>query len=316
LTEALRAAVASESANTDFWPAQSLAQWQANPDDAFKSWLAGQRVVGTRPLREATCDTYEAMFSAWLQYLKGRDLELLEATSQDAEMFFSLKELEPVSRRRYLQLLDKVYRHLRRAGWEPPNPLLGELKKERVLEVPLPEGLTTEAQDRLIAFLRELPDWKGARDRGMAALLLGAGLRSNELVHLPVEDLPQGAGVTWRIRVRPQTVHREHETLVLPDGPWRTWLREWSAERIRRQIPGEWACPASLRGKDFTPSGLFRRIAGWFDGAGVVAGRQGAGILRNTFARSALSCGRYSAHEVQEFLGHEDVRATTRHVSS
>jgi site-specific recombinase XerD len=316
LTEAQRAPVASQSVNFELFALdESLAAWQYAPEKTFLEWLARRRVVSVRQYRDSSRETYAAMFATWVRYLQERDMSVLEATYRDAHAFFSDPErrLEPGSRRRYLQLLSKVYIDLREMGWNRPNPLVPELKKERVLDVALPDGLDEPAQTRLVEMLRTAPGWKGARDRGMAALLLGAGLRTNELVNLPLEDFPQGRVHDYRIRVQPHTVHREHVTLVLPDGPWRAWVHEWSAERVRRQIPGTLACPATLGGTGYSPSGLFRRISGWFDAAGVVASRQGAGILRNTFARSALACGRYSTEEVQEFLGHEDSRITLRH---
>ncbi|MBK3780317.1 tyrosine-type recombinase/integrase [Paraburkholderia aspalathi] len=236
-------------------------------------------------------------------------MTLLEATSQDASAFFSGLAFEPVSRRRYLQLLDKVYRQLQESGWEHANPLRLELLKERMLEVPLPAGLDEEAEAQLVRVLKDIEGWKGARDRAMAALLLGAGLRTNELVSLERSAL----GEAYRVRVEPMGVHRSHTTLVMPEGPWRGWLRDWGIERIRREIPGKLLCPATLKGTAYSPSGLFRRVAGWFEDAAVKAERQGAGILRNTFARNALNCGRYTPEEVQEFLGHEELRATTRH---
>jgi site-specific recombinase XerD len=294
----------------DFWPAQSLDAWQRAPSDTFLTWLAGQR-VGARQFRESSCETYSAMFATWLRHLESRKLTLLEATSDDATTFFEKHALEPVSRRRYLQLLDKVYRHLRHSGWAPANPLLPELKQERALDTQLPVGLDEPSQVALIRMLTEMDGWKGVRDRGMAALLLGAGLRTNELVALPVSAL----GEAFKVRVEPAGVHRAHTTLILPEGPWRGWVREWGIERIRRAIPGPLFCPATLKGNGYSPSGLFRRVSSWFELANVNAERNGAGILRNTFARKALMCGRYTTEEVQEFLGHEELRATARHMS-
>ncbi|WP_241244691.1 tyrosine-type recombinase/integrase [Burkholderia ambifaria] len=306
---ATRAAVATVAPTPDFWPAQSLHAWERSPAETFLSWLAGQR-VGSRQFRETSCETYAAMFAAWMRHLENHSLSLLEATQQDANDFFSLHALEPVSRRRYLQLLDKVYRQLRQVGWDRANPLREELKKERPLEVPLPVGLEAGDQAALVAALTDLTGWKGVRDRAVCALLLGAGLRANELIALPVDAVSE----TFRVRVEPQGVHASHTTLVVPDGPWRGWLRAWNEERARRVIPGVWLCPATLGGTPYSPSGLFRRLAVWFESAGINAPRQGAGILRNTFAKNALICGRYTAEEVQEFLGHEELRATTRHL--
>ncbi|MEX3983952.1 tyrosine-type recombinase/integrase [Paraburkholderia sp. EG287A] len=310
MQDAPRAETSHPAPVEDFWPANSLDAWQRAPAQTFLSWLASQE-VGSRQYRESSCEVYCAMFATWVRHLDDRQMTLLEATDRDAAAFFSEHALEPVTRRRYLQLLDKVYRQLRQAGWPRPNPLIPELKQERAIDVPLPPGLNDADQAALVRLLADLEGWKGARDRAMAALLLGAGLRTNELVALPQSAL----GEASHVRVEPQGVHRAHTTLVLPDGPWRGWLREWGIERIRSDIPGTLLCPATLKGTAYSPSGLFRRVGTWFDEAKVKADRQGAGILRNTFARNALTCGRYTLAEVKEFLGHEEIRATARHLS-
>lgn len=298
-------------ANIDFWPARSLDSWRLQPEETFLAWLSQQRVVGMRQMRESSVETYKAMFSAWIQHLQKLQLNMLEATDKEATSFFQVHKVEPVTRRRYLQLLDKVYRNLRSAGWEQSSPVHRELLKERELEIALPVGLEEADQAALADHLEGLSGWKGARDRGMAALLLGAGLRANELADLSLEALTD----SFRLHIEPVGVHRAHTTLVLPDGPWRAWLRAWLDERALRGIPGRLLCPATLGGSGYSPSGLFRRVSDWFEKAGVKTKKQGPSILRNTFARCALTCGRYTPLEVQEFLGHEELRATSRHMS-
>lgn len=293
----------------DLWPANSLSAWKAEPMAAFSDWLARQAVLASQ-LRESSCETYTSMFHTWLVFLTSRRMHLLEASAPDATEFFSKhKSLVPISRRRYLQLLDRVYVHLRTLGWERDNPLSVELAKERELEIALPPGLTDEEQGALLAVLERMPAWKGARDRALIALLLGAGLRANEVVGLTADKV----GPDYSIRVVPTTVHAEHVTLILPEGRWREWYESWLSERRRLEIPGSWLTPATLGGRPYSPSGLFRRTSSWFDAANLSPKQRGPHILRNTFGRNALACGRYSLEEVQQFLGHAELRATARY---
>ncbi|HJV26011.1 MAG TPA: site-specific integrase [Aromatoleum sp.] len=296
----------------DLWPANSLSAWQNEPTAAFSEWLARQAVVANQ-LRESSCETYSSMFHTWLVFLTSRRMHLLEASAAEASEFFSKhKSLVPVSRRRYLQLLDRVYVHLGTLGWERDNPLSVELAKERELEIALPPGLTDEEQAALLAVLEYMPSWKGARDRALIALLLGAGLRANEVVGLTTDKMRPD----YSIRVIPATVHAEHVTLMLPDGRWREWYESWLTERRRLEIAGEWVTPATLSGRPYSPSGLFRRTSTWFDAANLNPKQRGPHILRNTFGRNALACGRYSLEEVQQFLGHAELRATARYGQS
>lgn len=307
----LLAEIARPARNADFWPASHLASWRSAPLDCFSNWLAQWRILGVRQFRPSSRETYTAMFSWWMAHLSAKGLDLLEATPADAASFFAAAQLEPVSRRRYLQLLDRVYRHLHTIGWEGAHPLREELARERELDIALPPGLDEWQLERLVDNLAELPGWKGERDRAMAALLAGAGLRTHELIALPVSALDD----SFELRVHPLSVHRPHTTLVLPDGPWRTWLQQWLATRQAMALPGVLLCPATRKGTAYSPSGLFRRVSAWLADFKDLP-QSGPNLLRNTFARQALRCGRYTPEQVQEFLGHEAFRATSRHLAA
>jgi integrase len=296
------------------FPANSLSAWTRDPKETFQAWLAEYRVTGPRQFRESSRETYTSMFAWWLSSLAAKGLGLLEATPQDATEFFAASEFEPLTRRRYLLLLNKVYIHLRskKVGWEGENPLIVELKKERVLEIALPPGLVEDSLAQVITALTDIPGWKGARDRCAAALLIGAGLRANELINLRTDCVSD----TFQIHVKPDTVHREHTTVILPDGPWREWFQAWPAVRQALAIPGDLLCPATRKGTPYSPSGLFRRVSAWLAPLGDSLPQNGPNLLRNTFARQALTCGRYSPSEVQKFLGHEELRATAKHIAA
>lgn len=276
--------------------------------EAFRGWLAQQRVSGVRSLRGTSSETYTAMFSAWFAHLEALQVTVVQAGAPEARSFFEQKAMEPVSRRRYLQLLDRVYQHMRDCGRRGDSPMQQELLKERVLEREAPAALTPEQLASLNAHLQTLPGWKGSRDRALAALLLGAGLRANEVTWQKVSDLTDD----FFVHIHPKSVHRPHTSLVLPDGPYRGWLTTWLAERRDLGIPGELIAPSTLNGKAFEASGQFRRTKAWLEAANIAAEQQGPNLLRGTFARSALSCGRYTLEQVQEFLGHEDSRSTER----
>lgn len=299
------------------WPSTSLQAWEDAPMHAFWDWLAALGIQGLqqgRQLRGTSVKTYAAMFHTWMQFLQQGRRTVLEATPALAQAFFEHHEppLEPVSRRRYLQLLDRVYLYLQEIGWPKKNPMAPELSKERALDETPPVGLEPEDQERLLDLLREGKGWKGARDRALVALLWGAGLRNNEALALCLDELSDN----FTIQVKPQGVHRNHQTLLLPSGPWRSWMVEWLEIRRALAIPGPILCPSTLSGKAYSPSGVFRRLDGLFEQAGVASKKRGANVLRTTFARHALTCGEYSPLEVREFLGHEELRATTRHLPS
>lgn len=306
----IRAATA-HPAEADFWPADSLASWRDSAESTFVSWLAQQRILGTRHFRESSKETYFTMFAAWSTFLSAKKMTLLEATEKEGTEFFGDKQLLPVSRRRYLQLLDKVYLHLLAIGWPGEHPLKTLLRQERELAIALPKGLTQAQLLKLQNVLANMEGAKAPRDRALAALMVGAGLRNSEVIGLKCAGIQPG----FSIEVKSQTVHTDHSTIVLPDGPWRDWLTAWQDERLKRRIPGELFCPSTSMGKGYTPSGLFRRIDYWFELAMIEPEQGGANVLRNTFANLALASGRYTLAQVSGFMGHEELRTTQRHVT-
>lgn len=303
-----RAPIAVPALTQDFWPVDSLTAWRDDPMRTLHHWLAQLRVAGVRSFRESSTGTYTAMFSTWVAHLTERKMSVLEASAAEAFAFFEQKAMEPVSRRRYLQLLDRVYVHLYRCGRTAPNPMLYELSKERELERDPPPVLSPKQQEVLEAHLTGLPGWKGMRDRALAALLLGSGLRANEVILQEVGNVDEN----YLVKVRPKSVHRPHDSLILPDGPYRKWFSAWLQERQAQMIPGVLVVPATRKGLPFDPSGLFRRTKSWLDDAGISAAQSGPNLLRSTFGRNALESGRYSLQEVQEFMGHEDSRTTEK----
>lgn len=282
---------------------------------AFTGWLASRVVVrlarGGRQLRKTSVSTYSAMFSTWVQFLAERCITVLEASAWEMQLFFERHEppLDEVSRRRYLQLFDKVYRHLKSLGMSQANPADAILARERVLDGKFPPGLSLKDQEQLLEQLSAGEGWKHIRDRAAASIMWGAGLRCNEAVALRVSDIAQD----YRIQVNPCGVHRQHTTLVLPEGPWRLWLNTWLGTRSKLGIPGELVIPSTLEGKQYSPSGLYRRLDGLFKGAKLDSEKVGANVLRNTFVRHCLDSKRYTLAEIQEFMGHEQPRALERH---
>lgn len=286
--------------------------------EAFTDWLASRVVVRIprdgRQLRKTSVSTYSAMFSTWVQFLAERCLTVLEAGAWEMQLFFErhAPPLDEVSRRRYLQLFDKVYRHIKNLGMAKANPADALLASERVLESKFPPGLSLKDQELLLEQLSAGADWKHIRDRAAASLMWGAGLRCNEAVALRV----QAISPEYRIMVKPSGVHRQHTTLVLPDGPWRLWLKAWLGTRSEMGIPGELVIPSKLDGKQYSPSGLYRRLDGLFNSAKLDSEKVGANVLRNTFVRHCLDSKRYTFAEIQEFLGHERPRALARHFTA
>ncbi|MGF6478038.1 hypothetical protein QFZ91_000199 [Paraburkholderia sp. JPY419] len=97
----------------------------------------------------------------------------------DATGFFDTHVLEPVSRRRYRQLLDKVYRYLLSCRLIQTNPLSLEIAKESPPDVPPPAWLEGAERDALTSRLREKDGREGVTERWPHFFLAPACGRTN-----------------------------------------------------------------------------------------------------------------------------------------
>ena len=307
---------AAEVNKNSFWPTQHQASWLDAPREAFSLWLSTLLALrGMAYFRESTLDTYEGIFLAWRAYLATEKIDLFKVQPAAVIDFFATAQLAPVSQRRYYQLLAKLYDYFHNQEWISINPFDSCAQPLGIL-IPLshaaPEWLPPHEQHALIAVLNTLPGWRGQRDRALAALLLGAGLRVSEARNLQLLDIDSR---TWRLKLTPGGVHRNHTTQVLANGPWQAWLQDWLNVRTGT-LPGQWVVCATAKGTAISASAIFRRVDGWLAAAGLThdGAQRGPNRLRNTFAKAALSCGLFSIDEVKDFLGHYELRATLRHL--
>jgi integrase len=171
--------------------------------------------------------------------------------------------------------------------------------------------LTREQASRLLA----LPDpatLKGKRDRPMLALLLGCGLRRDELVRLTFEDIQQRES-RWVI-LDILGKGRRRRTIPVP-----SWVKVWV---------GEWTAAAGV-----TQGCVFRAInkGGRVYGAGLTANivwsivrgyAAEIGVpnlaphdLRRTCAKLCRAAGE-DLEQIQLLLGHASIATTERYLGS
>lgn len=317
------APVSQPSLNLDLWPPDSLVSWRDAPKETFARWLGQHKILGVRELRDSTRDTYLSIFSTWVHFLAERNMGLLEAVERDVALFFELPELNlaasharqdglhPGSHRRYLMLLDKVYRYLMLIGWAGPNPFQAEYKQAPAVLPDLPPGLSPQEVERLVQVLQALPGTKGRRDRALMSVMLGAGLRTNEVISLRLSDISGN----YQVHVHSGTVHKPRQTVVLPDGPWRAWWAEWQNSHPATAHSDNLAffAVANRVDRPLTASGLFRRVSNLLAEADIKGGQSGPNLLRNTFAQMALLSGRYDLNTLRGFMGYSEGKALARH---
>lgn len=303
-----------------------LAQWLAEPDAAFDAFLTSYR-FNQRRLRASSFVVYKGMFVRLRQWTQQQGLTLLDINEESIENFLLGRKLSAETRHRYLLLFTSLFEHLAqtRAGESQQTPLAGD-NPARVLllekEAPLREDPAYLNANEVQRFLASLPagnDWKCLRDRALAHLLLGAGLRSSEVLALRASDLERKAGELNGVWV---AAHKPRPARHVPIQAWalpgiEAWVQEREAMsnglapglRVKDQrLAGLLLFPSNLAGAQFKPVKLFRLVQTALQQAGILKRYEGPSLLRNSCGAAWLQ--RHEPLQVSLWLGHAAVRTT------
>lgn len=172
------------------------------------------------------------------------------------------------------------------------NTNIVRLKKPKNV---LPKYLTPEELRAVLSVI------KSARDRAMVIIAVGRGLRASEIGRLQLWDL--------RLEVKRLLVHRlkngnSGEYLLSQDevSALRAWLR------VRGKLPGP-----LFRSRERNPISrqrIWELFRGYAMAAGLPAEKCHPHCMRHTCATTLLSEQGLGLAEVQDHLGHADIRST------
>ena len=180
------------------------------------------------------------------------------------------------------------------AGLAAANP--ARLLRRALCTPPPPKGLHADEQARLLEVLAGAEGHAAERDRVLILLLLHAGIRIGSAVALDIGDVDFEHG---ELQLRTGK-NDSRSTTVLPASV---------AEPLRGLIGERASGPVFSAGdRRVSVRNAQRRIAGWFEAAGI-RGRS-AHSLRHTFATGLLAK-TGDLRLVQSALGHKSIISTT-----
>lgn len=202
------------------------------------------------------------------------------------------------SRRRRLSALRTFFRYLAVEGRVESNPVHG-------IELPrdwkrLPKTLHPDEVGQLIDAAGTLSERTGRRDRAITELLYSSGLRVTELCTLPRSGLRPAEGF---LRCR----GKGDKERIVPLGPRAAEAIETYVREERPETREE-ALFLSVRGRPLTRETVGRILTRAAAAAGLDPSLS-PHTLRHSFATHLLEGGA-GLREVQEMLGHADIRTT------
>lgn len=279
--------------------------WRQEPVAAYDAFLAGRRPNG-RPLRKSTFAIYRGMYQRLLEWLESYGMSVHDLGARHLEGFLASRKLSDESRHRYLLAFTEVYQHLALLRDEEGNPARELLTATRAPDRQEPEALTPEEVQKVLATLSMQKDrrWKSRRFETLVCVLLGAGLRTSELLTLRIRDIEECSFVHIQAqRPRPKRKVPLH-------GFARGAVQQWMTYRARElsHIPGDRVFPGNEGGAALAASTLFRQVKTVLEASGITRRYEGPMLLRNTCGAAWLS--HVELYQVKEWLGHELARST------
>lgn len=304
-----------------------LRQWLNEPDAAFDAFLTSYR-FNRRRLRSSSFFVYRGMLGRLRVWAQEQGLTLFDLHTDTVEQFLNGRRLSAQTRHRYLLLFTNLFEHLTQlkaaeVSVEPmssDNPARTLLLERQAPPREDPDFLNEAEMLRFVAALPPSTNWKRLRDRAMAMLLLGAGLRSSEILGLRISDLQLKDGVPVGLWVQ---AHKPRPARQVPIQHWAVpeltaWLQErelyasGNAPRSVRckeqRLAGTLLFPANLAGAQLNAPTLFRLVKAALDQAGLVKRYDGPTLLRNSCG--ALWLSKHEPLQVSLWLGHATVRTT------
>lgn len=348
----------------------TLHDWISDPIACFPYWAEVHRSPGyTEALSEESRGVYLAMWRKFVAWLAAHEVRLDKCSAEHIGRFLdealtntrrtaclptevlASAPTEPTEhRQRYVRLIEWIYAHLITLGLPADHVNPGSQAGKNRLgggENELTEFLTHSEIRRLVTFIRRglegaIPPsssrvgrdwttaWTNARDLGLTAVVLGAGVRVRELNHLTVNctikevEIGIDGEPEKQLQVFDPAAYRgrggarnarmfELAAWALPQWlKWRAAVSElatidtlFPADASRRQTP----LAAAAAGMH--PSTVFRRVARVMTAAGIHGDRQGAQTLRNTYGALLLEAG-CSDEQFMAYMGLETARGVFR----
>ena len=315
-----------------------LAEWQHEPEAAFDAFLSSHR-FNQRQLRPSSFTVYRGMFGRLRVWAAGQGHGLLDLDEARLSLFLQGRTLSEETRHRYLLVFTSLFAHLAqlRLSAETATPAANPARALLLAHnAPLrddPEWLTP-AEVR--AFIGALPpldskNWKRVRDRALALLVLGAGLRSSEVLALKLSDINRKTGALETIWVQAQKPRpaRQVPVHLFAVQALEAWLTlrakalgpaakggeqgattavQEGEQEAGRAIAGELVFPASPAGAPLTQATLFRLVKKTLEAAGVAKRYEGPTLLRNTCGTLWLQ--KSEPWQVMAWMGHATLRTT------
>jgi len=202
-------------------------RWRIEPEAAFDAFLTEYSFAGRR-LRPSSFVIYRGMFQRLRDWAIEQGIDLLDIRTTAIERFLDGRRLGAETRHRYLLFFNSLFEHLvilhsqkRDLENEAQNPARYLLTSRPAPARSDPDVLNEAEVQQFIAALPQGSKWKTVRDQALALMVLGAGIRSAEVLALKAVDVHCKDEVAVTVWVR---AHAPRPARKVPIHRWATPL--------------------------------------------------------------------------------------------
>jgi len=287
---------------------ENVNNWKESHEVGFYGWIE------KHGYSDKTAKTYKSMFFAFLAFLNEKNISLEKCNKTITDLFFKTRTLDEKTKSRYLWLIADVFEDMVESNYLKVNVMSLVLEKKRKgmrgkTSKREPTVLTKSETQLFEDYIAALPrHYSGMRERCALLLLLGCGLRAQELCDLKSINM-----------------------YLKEDTPYLRIIGKFDKERlipIPESIVGELidyldmklkSSPyflSSLRaGNPYVPSSVYRMVRTAMEDAGITKEKMSPHVLRHTYCtRQLTEVGKEGSditlNIVMYWMGHDSLATT------
>lgn len=294
---------------------QSAADWVADPRKTFDAWLSA------RHFRGSSADVYRAQWHHFLDWLAERDRTLLNTEPALIEAFVSTLDVKREQRARYLRIMERVFDDMFKeapTAGNPARPVSRAIDASWTdAHANAPTGFLSETEraqiwrelERSVDVHGQEISWRDLRDRAMATVMLGAGLKLSEAEALKERHILIDERV---LLVEAQDVRYSRRVPLSSVGF--DIIERWLDARVEAEVAGDLAFPAGRGGRPMHKATALRAIDDLVAQAGLMNARTARispQTLRNAYAATLIEAGE-SDELLAERLGFAQLLSSKR----
>ena len=290
---------------------QIVNYWHESHEAGFSAWIE------KHGYSDKTAKTYKAMFFAFLSFLNEKKVALEKSNKTIMDMFFNSRSTDDKTKARYLWLISDVFDDMVETSYLKENTMSLVLEKKRKgmrgkTAKREPVTLTKSETNLLETYISALPrHYSGMRERCALLLLLGTGLREQELcdlktINMHLNDEPAYLKIIGKF---------DKERLVPIPEAIIDDLLEFKGMKTK-------ASPFFLSsmkgGNPYTPSGVYRLVRTAMEDAGIVKEKMSPHVLRHTYCTRQLEeagkeGSKITLQIVKNWMGHDSIATTAKY---